>query len=69
MARPERIAAIVSQNGNAYEEGLGDAWAPIRRYWDQLTLENPETVRKALSPEGLRLAIYLRGAESGSDHA
>jgi pimeloyl-ACP methyl ester carboxylesterase len=32
MARPERITAIVSQNGNAYEEGLGDAWAPIRRY-------------------------------------
>jgi uncharacterized protein (DUF302 family) len=31
MARPERVAAIVSQNGNAYEEGLGDAWAPIQR--------------------------------------
>jgi hypothetical protein len=30
---PERVIAIVSQNGNAYEEGLGDAWAPIRRYW------------------------------------
>jgi pimeloyl-ACP methyl ester carboxylesterase len=28
MARPERISAIVSQNGNAYEEGLGDAWVP-----------------------------------------
>jgi pimeloyl-ACP methyl ester carboxylesterase len=34
MARPERVTAIVSQNGNAYEEGLGDAWAPIRRYWE-----------------------------------
>ena len=33
MSHPERVAAIVSQNGNAYEEGLGDAWAPIRRYW------------------------------------
>jgi pimeloyl-ACP methyl ester carboxylesterase len=32
MARPERINAIVSQNGNAYEEGMGNAWAPIRRY-------------------------------------
>jgi pimeloyl-ACP methyl ester carboxylesterase len=31
MAHPERITAIVSQNGNAYEEGLGDAWAPIQR--------------------------------------
>jgi pimeloyl-ACP methyl ester carboxylesterase len=54
MARPERITGIVSQNGNAYEEGLGDAWAPIRRYWDQPTLANRETVRQALSPEGLR---------------
>src|SRR5215470_3173899 len=33
MAHPERVTAIVTQNGNAYEEGLGDAWAPIRRYW------------------------------------
>jgi pimeloyl-ACP methyl ester carboxylesterase len=54
MARPERVTAIVSQNGNAYEEGLGDAWAPIRRYWREPSPENRETVRKALSPEGLR---------------
>ena len=33
MERPERVAAIVSQNGNAYEEGLGDSWAPLQRYW------------------------------------
>jgi pimeloyl-ACP methyl ester carboxylesterase len=33
MAHPDRVTAIVSQNGNAYEEGLGDAWGPIRRYW------------------------------------
>jgi pimeloyl-ACP methyl ester carboxylesterase len=54
MARPERIAAIVSQNGNAYEEGLGDAWAPIRRYWQEPSAENREAVRKLLNPEGLR---------------
>src|SRR6516164_3618339 len=54
MARPERITAIVSQNGNAYEEGLGDAWAPIRRYWHEPTAENRETLRKALNPEGIR---------------
>ena len=52
MARPERITAIVSQNGNAYEEGFGDAWAPIRRYWNEPTQENRETVREALSPGG-----------------
>jgi pimeloyl-ACP methyl ester carboxylesterase len=40
MARPERITAIVSQNGNAYEEGLGEAWAPIRKYWAEPTAEN-----------------------------
>src|SRR6267142_2679760 len=33
MAHPERVTAIISQNGNAYEEGLGDAWDPIRKYW------------------------------------
>jgi pimeloyl-ACP methyl ester carboxylesterase len=54
MARPERVTAIVSQNGNAYEEGLGDAWAPIRRYWSTPTAENRETLRQALDPAGLR---------------
>jgi pimeloyl-ACP methyl ester carboxylesterase len=55
MAHPERVTAIVSQNGNAYEEGLGDAWAPIRRYWSEPTLANREVVRNAaLSPEGIR---------------
>jgi pimeloyl-ACP methyl ester carboxylesterase len=54
MARPERVTAIVSQNGNAYEEGLSDAWAPIRQYWKNPTAENHETLRQALSPAGIR---------------
>ncbi len=54
MARPERVTAIVSQNGNAYEEGLGDTWAPIRRYWSQPTAENRDAIRKALNPAGMR---------------
>jgi pimeloyl-ACP methyl ester carboxylesterase len=54
MAHPERVAAIVSQNGNAYEEGLGDAWAPIRRYWSAPTTENREAIRKALNWAGMR---------------
>jgi pimeloyl-ACP methyl ester carboxylesterase len=53
-ARPERVTAIISQNGNAYEEGLGDAWAPIRRYWSEPSAENRESLRKALSPDGIR---------------
>jgi len=54
MARPERVTAIVSQNGNAYEEGLGDAWTPIRRYWSHPISENREAIRKGLNAEGVR---------------
>jgi pimeloyl-ACP methyl ester carboxylesterase len=55
MAHPERVAAIVSQNGNAYEEGLGDAWGPIRKYWAEPTAENREVLRKnVLTLEGTR---------------
>src|SRR5579863_7132763 len=54
-AHPERVTAIVSQNGNAYEEGLGDAWAPIRQYWASPTAENRATIAKAiLNLEGTR---------------
>ena len=48
VKHPERVTAIVSQNGNAYEEGLSDAWDPIRRYWAEPTTKNRETVRDAL---------------------
>jgi pyruvate/2-oxoglutarate dehydrogenase complex dihydrolipoamide dehydrogenase (E3) component/pimeloyl-ACP methyl ester carboxylesterase len=54
MARPERVTAIVSQNGNGYEEGLGDAWAPIRRYWSEPTSVNREAIRQVLNPAGMR---------------
>ena len=55
MARPERVTAIISQNGNAYEEGLGDAWGPIRKYWAEPTAENREVIRKnILTLEGTR---------------
>src|SRR6202035_730430 len=46
LSHPERITALISQNGNAYEEGLSDAWAPIRKYWAEPTAENREVVRK-----------------------
>jgi pimeloyl-ACP methyl ester carboxylesterase len=55
MSHPERITAIISQNGNAYEEGLGDAWGPIRTYWSAPTSENREVIRKnILNLEGTR---------------
>jgi pimeloyl-ACP methyl ester carboxylesterase len=54
VEHPERVTAIVSQNGNAYEEGLGDAWRPIQRYWREPTLEHRNAIRGALTLEGLR---------------
>jgi pimeloyl-ACP methyl ester carboxylesterase len=51
MRRPERIAAIISQNGNAYEEGLSDAWNPIRAYWQEPSPANREALRAFLRPE------------------
>jgi len=64
MARPERVTAIVSQNGNAYEEGLGDAWAPIRQYWTHPTSANRDVLRGALTPEGIRRE-YHTGMSAG----
>ena len=52
MAHPDRVTAIVSQNGNAYEEGLGDAWGPIRTYWAEPTPENREVIRKNILDAG-----------------
>jgi pimeloyl-ACP methyl ester carboxylesterase len=55
MAHPDRITAIVSQNGNAYAEGLGDAWNPIRAYWAEPTMENRDIIRKnVLTLQGTR---------------
>jgi pimeloyl-ACP methyl ester carboxylesterase len=55
MAHPDRVTAIISQNGNAYEEGLGDAWGPIRKYWSEPTAENREVLRQnILTFEGTR---------------
>ncbi len=55
MAHPEKISAIITQNGNAYEEGLGDAWSPIQRYWRDPSAENRNAVREAaLSPEAIK---------------
>jgi pimeloyl-ACP methyl ester carboxylesterase/alkylhydroperoxidase family enzyme len=49
-AHPERVTAIISQNGNAYEEGLSAGWNPIRAYWENATEENRNTLRAFLTP-------------------
>ena len=59
---PERITAIISQNGNAYEEGLSDGWNPIRAYWEDASEANREALRAFLKPETTRLAIHARRA-------
>ncbi len=51
VKHPDRIAAIISQNGNAYEEGLSDGWNPIRAYWQNPSAANREALRDFLSPE------------------
>jgi pimeloyl-ACP methyl ester carboxylesterase len=51
MKHPERITAIISQNGNAYEEGLSDGWTPIRAYWENASPANREALRAFLKPE------------------
>ena len=51
LRHPERIAAIISQNGNAYEEGLSEGWNPIRAYWQDPSKANRAALRAFLSPE------------------
>ena len=65
MAHPERVTAIVSQNGNAYEEGLGDAWGPIRKYWSVPTAENREVHPEKHFDTGRNaVAIHARRSQS-----
>jgi pimeloyl-ACP methyl ester carboxylesterase len=62
---PERITAIISQNGNAYEEGLSDGWNPIRAYWRDPSRENREVLRDMLKPETTRWQ-YVHGVSDAS---
>jgi pimeloyl-ACP methyl ester carboxylesterase len=51
MRHPERITVIISQNGNAYEEGLSDGWNPIRAYWNDPSAANRAALRAFLTPD------------------
>jgi pimeloyl-ACP methyl ester carboxylesterase len=51
VRHPDRITAIISQNGNAYEEGLSEGWNPIRAYWQDPSEANREALRALLKPE------------------
>lgn len=60
-AHPERITAIVTQNGNAYDEGLTDAWGPLRAYWSDGSQENRDALRPLLKRETTQWQ-YVTGA-------
>src|SRR5581483_5884466 len=62
LAHPERIIAIVSQNGNAYEEGLSDGWNPIQAYWREPNDANRAALRAFLKPEATR-SQYVYGVQ------
>ena len=51
VRHPDRVSAIISQNGNAYEEGLSDGWDPVRAYWKEPSLAHREALRRFLAPE------------------
>ena len=60
LMHPERITAIISQNGNAYEEGLSQGWNPIQKYWKEPTSANRAALRGFLTPEATK-SQYLHG--------
>ena len=51
LSNPGKIKGIITQNGNAYEEGLSEGWNPIRKYWEEDTTENRENLKSFLTPE------------------
>ena len=62
VMHPERVSAIISQNGNAYREGLSDAWKPYQAYWSHPSDETRNACRAALTPEATR-SQYLTGSD------
>jgi pimeloyl-ACP methyl ester carboxylesterase len=65
LAHPERITAIVSQNGNAYEEGLSEGWNPIQKYWKEPNEANRGALRDFLKPEATKWQ-YTHGVQDAS---
>jgi pimeloyl-ACP methyl ester carboxylesterase len=65
LAHPDRITAIISQNGNAYEEGLSEGWNPIQKYWKDPTPENRAALKAFLAPETTKWQ-YTHGVPDAS---
>lgn len=65
LKHPERVTALIVQNGNAYEEGLRDFWIPIKKYWSEPSKENREPLRKLLTIEATKWQ-YTNGVPDAS---
>ncbi|WP_419307461.1 alpha/beta fold hydrolase [Chromohalobacter israelensis] len=65
LAHPSRITAIISQNGNAYEEGLSAGWEPIRKYWNDPTAENRQALSDFPTPASIKWQ-YVEGVSDTS---
>jgi len=63
VANPEKVTAIISQNGNAYLEGFSDQWGPWQTYWREPTAANREACRVSLLPETTRDWQYGTGSD------
>lgn len=63
MRHPDRVSAIISQNGNAYTDGFSDQWGPWEAYWRDGSDANREACRPSLSPETIRNWQYRTGAD------
>ncbi len=69
LARPARVTALISQNGNAYLEGMGDAWDPVRTYWAEPTPAHRQVVKyNVLTAQGIRWQ-YVHGVSDSEQIA
>lgn len=63
MRHPERVSAIISQNGNAYLDGFSDEWGPWEAYWREPSAANREACRASLAPDTIRNWQYGTGSD------
>ena len=63
MRHPEKVSAIITQNGNAYVEGFSDQWGPWEAYWREPSAANREACRASLAPDTIRNWQYGTGAD------
>lgn len=64
VKHPERIASLIVQNGNAYDEGLLDFWKPVKAYWKNKTNDNAEVLRRSLLTIEATMWQYTNGVRN-----